>query len=67
VAKETVKLAVCIRINVDRQVDTGWTVEQWNSFTDTERATIAKEWEQRVRVGAGNSEVTVSTEGAEEL
>jgi hypothetical protein len=64
---KTVRLEISIKIDQhDGDYDTGYSVEQWNAMTDTERSAIYHAvWNVMAQQDGGG--VTVLTEGAEDL
>lgn len=64
---QTVRLDISIQIDQhDDDYDTGYTVDQWNAMTDTQRSNVYREaWSTMAEQDNGG--VRVLTEGAEGL
>lgn len=65
--KETVKLDITIEISTSSEVDTGYTVDEWNDLDDAERSRIAQQFWDIEASNHDSGGMSVITEGAEEL
>lgn len=62
---DTVKIHISIEISTEDEADTGYTVEQWNAMTDTDRRAFVSEMWSTYASNADGGGISVITDGAE--